>query len=102
MMNKAATLELRLSGEVEQREDRWAFWSQEFGFFAYGDSADGAEKAFRDALMEFLNSFESDDKLREYLDKKGVYHRFARRAHPSSSESKHFERQFEVPLVAAT
>lgn len=66
-------LRLRLHRpQVEQLDDRWSFWSDQLGFFAYGSSREEAEDAFKDSLTDLVNSFDSDDELLDYLERKGV------------------------------
>jgi hypothetical protein len=102
-MRRTRTLELRARGVTEEREDRWAVWSQEFGFMVYGRTQEEADKYFLDAITALLNSFEGDSELREYLDRKGVQHRFVRVTSASHARERehYFERQLEVPLGAA-
>ena len=99
-MNKpvAATVEMAVRVVEEQREDRWAFTSDQFGFTVYGDTRDAAYKAFDEALTTLMNSFSGDDPLlREFLDRKSVQHRLVQ---VDQITHRSFERQFEVQLGA--
>lgn len=103
-MRKVVTLEFTARGEEEELEDRWAIWSEQFGFTVYGQTLEEAEEAFSQALEALLNSFESDlPALRDYLDRKGVQHRLVRdSSSPRVRERpRYFERQFEVAIGAA-
>lgn len=84
-MRTGGTLELTVTGSGEERGDRWAVWSNEFGFTVYGKTRAEADEAFVEALTTLINSFGDDGLLRDYLDRKGVLHRFVREA-PGSQE----------------
>ena len=79
-MSNGVTLQLTVHGSGEKRKDRWAVRSDEFGFTVYGKTREEAHEAFADALTTLLNSFGDDGLLRDFLDRKGVLHRFAREA----------------------
>lgn len=94
-------LEMAVRVLEEQREDRWAFSSDQFGFTVYGSTRSEADTAFVEALTTLINSFGDDPLLRSFLDKKGVQHRFARAVESEEhGTQRSFERQFEVPLGA--
>ena len=58
-----------------------------------------AQESFHKAVVTLIDSFASDDAfLRDYLDKKGVQHRFIKES--PTSEERYFERRLEVGLGA--
>ena len=66
-----------------------------------GASTEAANDAFVEALTTLINSFGDSSLLRDYLDKKGVQHRFAREhIAPEERETKYFERRLEVAIGA--
>lgn len=102
-MSNRVTLELTVRGSEEKREDRWVLRSQEFGFTVYGKTPEEANQAFVDAMTALINSFDDPSLLRDYLDKKGVQHRFAREALDDRERDteRFFERRLEVTIGAA-
>ena len=109
-MTTRVTLELTVRGGEQEREDRWAVRSQEFGFTVYGKTSEEAHEAFLDAVTTLINSFGDDALLRDYLDRKGVLHRFARETDPDEDHEieeapeesgEPFEQRVEVEIGAA-
>lgn len=100
MEERERTLELTMTGTKEERDDRWAFTCSELGFTVYGLTEAAAEQALADAVTVLLNSFGGDDSLlRNYLDKKGVKHRFV--LSTDRPQVQGWQRNFEVALPAA-
>ena len=56
-----------LTIEMEEREDRWAAWSPEFGYTAYGHTEIEAYQQFFNGFHALIDSFDDVDKLREYI-----------------------------------
>lgn len=108
------TLELTTRGLIEERQDRWAVWTEEFGFMSYGHTRAEADQAFLETLTALIHSFDKEAELRDYLDRKGVQHRFVRTTstppvitgdapvHRVKEVGRFFERQFEVPIGAVS
>ena len=93
-MATGISLELKVNGDKEEREDRWAVESQEFGFIVYGKNEEEADKAFEEAIGAMLNSFSTWDDLRNYLITKNVHHQVP------DEPGRHFSRSMEVLVDA--
>lgn len=92
------TLDLTVTGTDEERSDRWASTCNELGLTVYGHTKEEARQALHSALTVLLSSFDNDSLLRDYLDRKGVKHRFiVRNDHPHLQG---WHQQFEVSLGA--
>ena len=87
-------LKLKIKDGLQQKGDKWAFFSDEFRSFSYGDTEQEAVNEFYSALQKVINRFESREELKNFLDSRGVYYRF-----DDGDESGAF-RDVEVPLNA--
>ena len=79
-MPQEVELHLDLVGEVEERPDRWAIYSREFGFYAYGKTREEANDDFYSGVADILNSFdqhEGHEEMVAYLSNRGIKHYFA-------------------------
>ena len=76
-MSQKNRLDLHLVAEVEEREDRWAMYSREFGFYAYGKSRDEANQDFLAGVSAILESFGSVSELRDYLERRAIRYSFS-------------------------
>ena len=80
------TLEIDLRVTVEERPDRWAAWSPEFGCFGYGHTEEEAGAALDHLVRAFVHSFGSArEELLEWLESKRV--RFRLDGHEFPGES---------------
>ncbi len=87
---------------TEKREDRWAFYVQEFGFTVYSETEKGGEEAVDDAISALLNSFRGDDeKLRKFLDAHQVKYLFSTVEAASNEGIRLTRREINVPLAVA-
>ena len=85
-------LRIKVKDGLRQQGDRWAFFSDEFRSFSYGETEQEAVDEFFNALQSVIQRFESREKLKDFLDSRGVYYRF-----DDGDESSAF-RDVEVPL----
>ena len=69
-------LRLKLEAEVEERPDRWAIYSREFCFYAYGKTREEANEDFYDGVMAILNCFETSSAIADYFDGRKVDYSF--------------------------
>lgn len=90
----APVLKLKIKDGLHQQGDRWAFFSDEFRSFSYGDTEQEAVDEFYNVLQSVIHRFESREELKNFLDSRGVYYRF-----DDGDESNAF-RDVEVPLNA--
>lgn len=97
------TLRMDVSVLTEKREDRWAFYVQEFGFTVYGKTEQEGEAAVNDAVGALLKSFRGDDlRLRKFLDARQVKHSFGTAEDAGNPPLTRMERrEIEVPLAVA-
>jgi hypothetical protein len=78
-------LEMDIRVTVEERPDRWAAWSPEFGCFGYGRTEEEAGAALDQMVRAFAHSFGSArEELLEWLESKRV--RFQMDGHESPGE----------------
>jgi hypothetical protein len=62
-----------LTISAEERQDRWGVWVEELAFFAYGETADEAEKRVGDMLAAIATSFNDEPGgFETYLKERGV------------------------------
>ena len=85
-------LRLKVKDGLQQKDDRWVFYSDEFRSFSYGDTEQEAIDEFFNALRHVTGLFKSREELKDFLDSRGVYYRF-----DDGDESQAF-RDVEVPL----
>ena len=69
-------LNLKVKDGLQHQGDRWAFFSDEFRSFSYGDTEQEAIDDFFNALRSVIHRFESREELKDFLDSRGVYYRF--------------------------
>ena len=85
-------LQIKIKDGLQQHGDRWAFFSDEFRSFSYGETEQEAVDEFYSALQNVIQRFETREMLKDFLDSRGVYYRF-----DDGDESSAF-RDVEVPL----
>ncbi len=80
------TLEMDLRVTAEERPDRWAVWSPEFGCFGYGHTEEEAKASLNQGVAAFVHSFGSDRAaLLEWLESKRVRFRLDGHEFPGKS-----------------
>ena len=83
------TLEMDLRVTVEERPDRWAAWSPEFGCFGYGHTEEKAKAALDQGVAAFVHSFGSaQEALLEWLESKPVRFRLDGHEFPGKLQEK--------------
>ena len=75
-MPQESELHLNLVGEVEERPDRWAIYSREFGFYAYGKTREEANEDFYSGVADILNSFDQHERMVAYLSNRDIKYNF--------------------------
>ena len=88
-------LTIKVKDGLEQEDDRWMFFSDEFRSFSYGETEQEATDEFFNALRHVIKLFKSKEELKSFLDSRGVYYRF-----DDGEESRAFW-DVEVQLSAA-
>ena len=68
-----ARVHVQIAIETEERSDRWACRSPEFGFTVYGKTREEARQEVNKALAALLNSFHGDlAAIERFLNQRGV------------------------------
>ena len=68
-----AKISMRVTVETEERSDRWACRSPEFGFTVYGETRQAARLEVNKALTALLGSFHGDmEAIGRFLEKRQV------------------------------
>ena len=68
-----ARVYVQIAIETEERSDRWACRSPEFGFTVYGITREEARQEVNKALSALLNSFHGDlAAIERFLNQRGV------------------------------
>jgi hypothetical protein len=75
-MPQESELHFNLVGEVEERSDRWAIYSREFGFYAYGKTREEANEDFYSGVTDILSSFDQHERMVAYLSNRGIKYNF--------------------------
>ena len=71
-----SVLTIKVRDGLQQRDDGWVFFSDEFRSFSYGDTEQEATGAFFNTLRHVTKLFKSREELKSFLDSRGVYYRF--------------------------
>ena len=79
-MSQESELHFNLVGEVEERPDRWAIYSREFGFYAYGKTREEANEDFCSGVTDILNSFDQHERMVAYLSNRDVKYKYSKRS----------------------
>ncbi len=93
------TLRLSLRLRKEDRGDHIALWSEDFGFFTYGDTLAEAEADIERGAAVLVNSFGEDlNALKEFLDEKRVAYAFSI---DGGEDTSTILQELEVPIGSA-
>ena len=77
-----AKVYVQIALQTEERTDRWACRSPEFGFTVYGKTRESARQEVNKALAALINSFHGDlDAVDRFLNKRGVRYYYIQRDH---------------------
>ena len=83
-----AKVYLQIAIETEERPDRWACYSPEFGFTVYGRTREAARLEVNKALYALLSSFHGDwEAIGRFLEKRQVSHYYIQRDDQDSPTS---------------
>ena len=68
-----AKISMQITVETEERSDRWACRSPDFGFTVYGETREDARKEVSKAVSALLHSFHGDlERIKRFLEKRQV------------------------------
>ena len=68
-----AKISMHITVETEERSDRWACRSPDFGFTVYGETREEARKEVSKAVSALLGSFHGDlERIKRFLEKRQV------------------------------
>lgn len=74
-----ARVDMHITVQTEQREDRWACYVPEFGFTVYGESREVAKREVDNALATLVGSFDNDlQAISRFLEGRNVNHSIQR------------------------
>ena len=79
-MSQESELHFNLVEEVEERPDRWAIYSREFGFYAYGKTREEANEDFCSGVTDILNSFDQHERMVAYLSNRDIKYKYSKRS----------------------
>ena len=97
-------LEMNLSGRTEERGDRYAVWSNDFGFWSYGITEEEALDALWRAITNIITCVDRNNQLEEYLKQRGITYRLIKDFPAPMLGEPHyatFDKQLRVPLDVA-
>ena len=95
-----ARVDMHITVQTEQREDRWACYVPEFGFTAYGESRKDANQEVDNALAALVGSFNNDQRaIRRFLESRNVNHCIQRDADVHVQAPVIESRRVEVPIT---